>query len=188
MSRLSRLVGATLACWVALTGASLGYGQTQDRQERREERRGAVVQPQAPAPRTTTVIRDREAQPADGGRTDGALRARSILGSKVSLRGGTSVGTVDDIVFNRDGAIDYLLVRNEGKYVVVPWEAAKFDFGQRTATVNITPEQFRQVPTYTQQQLPNFYAPTFRQQVYGYYGLRPGQERRLERREGIRRP
>jgi len=188
MSRLSRLVGAALACWAALAAAGLGYGQAQDRPERREERRGAAAQTQAPAPRTNTVIRERDAPPATDDRSGGALRARSILGSKMSLRGGTSIGTVEDIVFNRDGAIDYLLVRNEGKYVVVPWNAAKFDFGRRTATVNITQEQFRQVPTYTQERLPNFYAPTFRQQVYGYYGLRPGQERRLERREGIRRP
>jgi len=165
----------------------MGYGQPQDRQERREERRGAA-QTQAPAQRTTPEVRDRNVRPAAGDRADTTLRARSILGSKMGLRGGTSIGTVDDIVFSRDGVIDYLLVRNEGKYVVVPWKAAKFDFGQRMATVDITPEQFRQVPTYTQERLPNFYGPTFQQQTYGYYGLRPGQERRLERREGIRRP
>jgi hypothetical protein len=188
MLRSSRFVGAALACWVALAGASMGYGQPQNRQERREERRGAAAQTQAPAQRTTTEVRDRNVRPVADDRSDTTLRARSILGSKMSLRGGTSIGTVDDIVFSRDGVIDYLLVRNEGKYVVVPWQAAKFDLGQRTATVNITQEQFRQVPTYTQERLPNFYGQTFRQQTYGYYGLRPGQERRLERREGIPRP
>jgi hypothetical protein len=123
----------------------------------------------------------------DRERTSKPLRAKDVLGAKVSIRGDVSVGTVDDIVFNRDGYIDYLLVLKDGKYVVVPWEAARFNPGQRTATVNITQEKFREVPTYTPAQWPNFYDQTFRTQVYGYYGLTPGQERRIERREGIRR-
>ena len=95
--------------------------------------------------------------------------------------------TVDDIIFDDNGSVDYLVVLNEGKYVTVPWQAAKFDFERRTATVNITEKRFRQVPTYTLEQVPNYGSPVYRQQIYTYYGLRPGQERRLDRREGFRR-
>jgi hypothetical protein len=158
MLRVKRFVGAVLACWVVMTAASVATAQ-----ERRVE------------------VRERE------GRASKPLRAKDVLGAKVSIRGDVSVGTVDDIVFDRDGYIDYLLVLKDGKFVVVPWEAAKFNPERRAATVDITQEKFREIPTYTQERWPNFYDQTFRTQVYGYYGLRPGQERRIERREGIRR-
>jgi sporulation protein YlmC with PRC-barrel domain len=117
-----------------------------------------------------------------------ALKAKQIIGAKVSLQGGTGVGTVDDIVLNNDGVVDYLIVSEGGKLVTVPWEAAKFNFEQRTAVINITPEQFKQIPTYTTQTYPNFYTPAYRTQVYQWYGMRPGQERRLERRIERRQP
>src|SRR5437588_6887984 len=78
------------------------------------------------------------------------LRAKSILGASVSLQTGTGVGTVEDIILNSDGVVDYLIVSEGGKLVTVPWEAAKFNHERRTAVINITPEQFRQVPTFTQ--------------------------------------
>ena len=53
----------------------------------------------------------------------------------------------------------------------------------RVEAQNAVPaERFRQIPTYTVEQYPNYYAPTYRTQVYKYYGITPGQERRLERR------
>jgi len=78
------------------------------------------------------------------------------------------------------------LLLNQSKYVLVPWQAAKFNFEQRTATVNITQSQFQQVPTFTTQTWPNVWAPGYQERIYGYYGLRPGPERRMERRD-IRR-
>jgi sporulation protein YlmC with PRC-barrel domain len=118
-------------------------------------------------------------QPAAGSH---AMRAKTILGATVSLQGGTGVGAVHDIVFNDDGVIEYLVVSENGKLVTVPWEAAKFNYAQRTAVINITPEQFRQIPTYTVDHYPDFYTPAYRTQVYRHYGLTPGRERREERR------
>ena len=123
----------------------------------------------------------------DRERTSKPLRAKDVLGAKVSIRGDVSVGTVDDIVFNRDGYIDYLVVANEGKYVVVPWQAAKFNFEQHAASVNITQTQFQQVPTFTTQTWPTFDA-GYQQRIYGYYGLTPGRERRIDRRIERRNP
>src|SRR5437763_4986596 len=118
-------------------------------------------------------------QTTQGNSTHTALRAKSILGASVSLQGGTSVGTVHDIVLNDDGVVDYLIVSEGGKLVTVPWEAAKFNYEKRTAVINITQDQFRQIPTYSVEQYPNFYAPEYRTQVYRYYGLTPGRERRV---------
>ena len=111
-----------------------------------------------------------------------ARRAKTLLGSKVHIQGDLSIGVVDDIVFNDDGYIDYLVVVNEGKLVAVPWQAAKFNFEQRVATINITQDRFREIPTFTVQAYPNFYEPAYRTKIYTYYGLTPREERRIDRR------
>jgi hypothetical protein len=114
-------------------------------------------------------------------------KVRAVLGTKVSIQGGLAIGTVEDIIFDDDGYIDYLVVANEGKYVVVPWQAAKFNFEQHAASVNITQTQFQQVPTFTTQTWPTFDA-GYQQRIYGYYGLTPGRERRIDRRIERRNP
>jgi hypothetical protein len=111
-----------------------------------------------------------------------AYRASSVLGSKVSIEGNVAIGTVDDIVFTDDGYLEYLIINNENKLVTVPWEAAKFNFEQRTAVVNITPERFKAVPTYTVEQYPTFAAPTYRVETYRYYGLTPRERRAIRRK------
>jgi hypothetical protein len=110
-----------------------------------------------------------------------AFRAKDVLGGQVSIAGNVSIGKVDDIVFDPDGYIEFLIIENQGKLVTVPWEAAKFNFKERTAMINITAEQFRTVPTYTVERYPEFTAPTYRADTYRYYGLTP-RERRIERR------
>jgi hypothetical protein len=108
-------------------------------------------------------------------------RAKQVMGATVNIEGNTSVGKVDDIVFDDNGQIEYMIVLNHGKLVTVPWEAAKFNFEKRTAMIPIAPEKFQQIPTYTVDQYPVFSAPTYRTQTYQYYGLTPGQARRANR-------
>jgi sporulation protein YlmC with PRC-barrel domain len=115
-------------------------------------------------------------------RKAGHYRAKMLMGAKVYISGGTAVGTVQDIILTDEGVVDYLIVSEDGKLVTVPWEAARFDTAKRTATIEITRERFRKIPTYTVERYPDYYAPAYRTEVYGYYGLKPGPIRRLERR------
>ena len=110
-----------------------------------------------------------------------AIRAKQVLGGKVSIEGNMAIGRVDDIVFDQDGYIEYLIVENEGKLVTVPWDAAKFNFVERTAYINITPDQYKKVPSYTAEAYPMYTTPAYRTETYRYYNLTP-RERRLERR------
>lgn len=121
-------------------------------------------------------------QPGSAAAVPQAHRAKAILGTAVRIQGDTQIGTVDDIVFDDAGMIEYLIVAKDNKLVTVPWEAAKFNFANRTATVNITPEQYQRIPTYTITTYPAYFTPAYRTEIYRFYGLTPGQERRLERR------
>lgn len=122
------------------------------------------------------------ANPSPGQAPAAQYRAKQILGSKVHLEGNAVAGTVDDLVFDDNGQIEYMIVVNQGKMVTVPWEAAKFNFEKRMATINITQDKYQQIPTYTAEQYPVFTAPGYQVQTYKYYGLTPGQTRRLNRR------
>jgi len=129
------------------------------------------------------IVTAEEKPAAEGGQH---FRAKQILGSKVSIDGNTQVGTVDDIVLDESGNVDYLIVINsDDKLVTVPWDAAQFNLEKRSAVVHIAPERFQQVPTYTVERYPAFATPTYRTQIYKYYGLTPGQQRRAIRRGAV---
>jgi hypothetical protein len=123
-------------------------------------------------------VGDQPAPPSPPGQL---FRAKEILGGKVTIEGNISIGRVEDFVVDQDGYIEYLIVGNDGKLVTVPWDAAKFNFQERSAFVGITQEQFRKVPIYTAEKYPVYTAPMYRTEIYRFYNLTP-RERRLERR------
>ncbi len=110
------------------------------------------------------------------------FRAKQVLGSTVHVRGDVGVGTVDDIVFDDGGNIEYVIVNKDNKLVTVPWQAIKFNHEKQLVSIDITPQQYQAIPTYTAQTYPSFYTPIYRAEVYKWYGLTPGQLRRIERR------
>jgi sporulation protein YlmC with PRC-barrel domain len=121
-------------------------------------------------------------QPADVKAGTGlTFRAKEILGAKIMILNNTAIGTVDDIVFDDAGNLEYLIVVSDGKLVTVPWEAAKFDVKSQSAVVNITPEVYKTIPTYTVTTYPAFFTPTYRTTTYKYYGLTPRELRRIDR-------
>lgn len=129
-----------------------------------------AANPPAAPPRPADPPRASSRAPEGGTQ---AYRMKQVLGSKVHIQGDLSIGTVDDVVFNDAGQVEYLIVANEGKLVTVPWEAAKFNFEKQTATINITQEKFREIPTYTVREYPVYFEPAYRTRVYGWFGLRP---------------
>ena len=110
------------------------------------------------------------------------FRAKQVLGTRIMIMGNTVAGTVDDLVFDDAGNLEYLIVENNGKLWTVPWEAAKFDLEKKMAMVPLTAEQYKTIPTYTTTSYPTFYTPVYRTQTYKYYGLTPRDLRRIERR------
>ena len=102
--------------------------------------------------------------------------------ARANIRGDLAVGTVDDIVFNDRGIIEYLIVLNENRLVTVPWQAARFAADRRTAFIDIAQDVYRRVPTYTATTYPNYFEPRYRSEILRYYGLSPIEDRRIERR------
>jgi hypothetical protein len=150
---------------------------------------GGVLSAQQPTTRPAQPTGQPAAQPAqppgslDPAGSPKAFRATEVIGSKVAIQNNATAGTVNDIVFTDGGDVEYLIVQtNDKKLVTVPWTAANFNLEQKTAVVNITPEQFKTIPTYTVQSYPQFFTPAYRTQIYKAYGLTPGELRRIDRR------
>ena len=115
--------------------------------------------------------------------TTNHYRAKQVLGTKIMLKGeSTAAGTVDDLVFDDAGNLEYLIVDNGGKLVTVPFEAAVFNLEKKMATLTIAPEQYNLIPTYTTTTYPSFYAPAYRTETYKYYGVTPRELRVISRR------
>ena len=111
------------------------------------------------------------------------FRAKQLIGTKIMIQNNTAIGTVDDMVFSDAGDLEYLIVQTaDSKLVTVPWVATTYANDFKTATVNITPDQFKTIPTYTTTTYPQFFTPTYRTDVYKWYNVTPRELRRLERR------
>ncbi|MDB5340039.1 MAG: hypothetical protein JWN70_5658 [Planctomycetaceae bacterium] len=148
---------------------------------------GAVLAVVATLVGANLVSAQEDAKPAP---TAGQVyRAKQVLGAKVNIEGDTEVGTVDDIVLDDHGNVDYLIVVNaDNKLVTVPWDAAAFNVQKRIATVRIAPKAYQAIPTYTVDQYPTFSTPAYRSQVYKYYGITPGAQRRAIRSGAVVAP
>jgi hypothetical protein len=115
--------------------------------------------------------------------TTNTIRAKQVLGTKMMIQNNTAIGTVDDLVFDDAGNLEYLIVATgDNKLITVPFEAAKWDLEKKIGTLSITQEVYKTIPTYTVTTYPQFYTPVYRTGVYKVYGLTPRELRRIERR------
>jgi hypothetical protein len=142
---------------------------------------GSAVAANAVLAGVTLLAQD---QPNPDKDTGPHYRAKQILGSKVTIDENQSVGTVDDIVMDQNGNVDYLIVIQDNKLVSIPWDATQFNAEKRQAIVHIAPAKYQEIPTYAPNQYPTFNAP-YRVKTYQYFGLTPHQQRRLIRRGGV---
>jgi hypothetical protein len=126
-------------------------------------------------------VRPVQPEPNQPTSTSATFRAKQVLGSKIMIQNNTAIGTVDDIVFDQAGNLEYLLVENQGKLISVPWDAPRFDLKSQTAVIDITPDVYKTIPTFTATTYPDFWAPTYRTTTYKYYNINPRELRRLQR-------
>lgn len=141
------------------------------------------VDPPPPVRPVETQVRPADpVRPVEKDATTSTFRAKQVLGTKVMLSGEATAGTVEDLVFDQAGNLDYLIVDTNGKLATVPWDAVNFNVEKKTAVLTLTEEKFKAVPTYTTTTYPDFYAPTYRTDIYKVYGLTPRELRKFERR------
>jgi len=86
------------------------------------------------------AVQEIQPVPAPGGAPSEIRRVSQILGANVRLQGEDTYGKVDDIVLDENGTIQYLVVAKGDRYVMMPYNAANIDYGQRVVIYDVTPQ------------------------------------------------
>ncbi len=120
MKRASMLVFG-----LVLVASRAAIGQVVQETRTTEAPNGAITQ-------TTTT--------APAGAVAGPRRMSQLIGSNVQLQGANNFGRVEDVVLNPNGGIGYLVVGNNGRHALMPWNAANFNHERRVVSYNVTPQ------------------------------------------------
>jgi hypothetical protein len=98
-------------------------------------------------------------------------RVSSVVGSNVTLGDGSPAGRVVDVVYSSTGAIDYVVLDNNGTFAPVPWGALHWDAASGVASLPLTRAQFGTVPTFGANDWSNVLTnPGFTQRLQNTFG------------------
>jgi sporulation protein YlmC with PRC-barrel domain len=139
--------------------------------------------------------------------TTGALsqdinRASEMKGLNVKNQQGEDLGQVDDLVFDNQGKISYLILSKGGvmgvggDLVPVPWKEDKITIQEDNIILSMDKQRLDQAPSFNSGEWDQMSQQEFQQKVHGYYerdmqeGMTPGTYRQegmtpgTERQEG----
>lgn len=77
------------------------------------------------------------------------IRSSVFIGAPVSISGGVSLGTVQDVVLSDGGCVDFVIVNYDNRLVPVPWMAGTFRADDRAFLLTLQENQLAQLPTFT---------------------------------------
>jgi sporulation protein YlmC with PRC-barrel domain len=122
-------------------------------------------------------------------------RASEIKGRNVQNQQGQDLGQVDDLVFDNEGNISYLVISRGGvmgvgaDLVPIPWKEDKISIQEDNVILNMDQEKLDQAPSFSSGEWDNMSQQEFQQRVHGYYEKdSPAQERMTpdtQRQEGM---
>ncbi len=105
-----------------------------------------------------------------------AIRAKRVIGTKVTDRSGNKIGEVEDVMLDKQSnSILYAVIGFGGflgmaeKYHPLPWSALDFDESQGAYRVDVTKEQLEAAPAGSIDELTREDGLGFRDRVYDYY-------------------
>jgi sporulation protein YlmC with PRC-barrel domain len=108
-----------------------------------------------------------------------AIRAKKVLGTKVTDTSGNKIGTIEDIILDKQSNNILFAVVGFGgflgmaeKYHPIPWSALDYDPGENAYTVSYTKEQLQAAPSGSIEELTRDDGMGFRDRTYDYYKAR----------------
>ena len=104
------------------------------------------------------------------GETVQVRRLTTLVGAPV-LVGTDSFGTIEEIILNENGCLDYLVVSHENKHLVLPWGIAQVNFDRRSVVLNVERQRLIQAPSFSGSDWTQITRPEFSQQVHRFYNV-----------------
>lgn len=106
------------------------------------------------------------------------LSATSIVGDDVKNAQGENLGDIKDLMIDvNSGNIEYAVLSFGGflgmgdKYFAVPWESFSVDLNHKCLVLNVDKETLKDAPGFDKDEWPNFADASFRNSIYGHYGI-----------------
>ena len=113
--------------------------------------------------------------PTPSGHTT-AIRAKKVLGTKVTDPSGKKIGEIEDVVLDKQSNNILFAVIGFGgflgmaeKYHPIPWSGLEYDESKGAYVVNYTKEQLQAAPAGSIDELTRDDGLQFRDRVYDYY-------------------
>jgi sporulation protein YlmC with PRC-barrel domain len=105
-----------------------------------------------------------------------AIRAKKALGTKVTDTAGNKIGTVEDVILDKNSnSILFAVVAFGGflgmgeKYHPIPWASLDYEPAEGSYVVNYTKEQLQAAPSGSIEELTRDDGVAFRDRTYDYY-------------------
>jgi sporulation protein YlmC with PRC-barrel domain len=121
-----------------------------------------------------------------GAQSQDINRASEIKGLNVQNQQGEDLGQVDDLVFDNQGKISYLILSTGGvmgvggNLVPVPWKEDKITIQEDNVILSMDKQRLDQAPSFSSGEWDQMSQQEFQQKVHGYYerdmqeGMTPG--------------
>jgi sporulation protein YlmC with PRC-barrel domain len=130
---------------------------------------------------------------ATGAYTHDINRTSEIQGRNVQNPQGEDLGQVNDLVFDKEGNISYLILSRGGvmgvgaDLVPVPWKEDKITIQEDNVILSMDKQRLDQAPSFSSGEWDQMSQQEFQQRVHGYYGhdMREGMTPDMHRREGM---
>jgi len=110
--------------------------------------------------------------------TSNLISARKVNGTSVYNSNGDHLGTIHDIMIDkRRGTVAYAVMSFGGflgigeKYHPLPWGLLTYDEDKDGYNIDLSNDQLRNGPTYTESELDDFIAGGYGTRVSDYYGV-----------------
>ncbi|MBI4444853.1 MAG: PRC-barrel domain-containing protein [Acidobacteria bacterium] len=109
-----------------------------------------------------------------------ALRATTIIGSKVRTHSHVHVGSIEDFVLDMEtGKIAYAVLAAGGilglgeKLFAVPFQSMLFDMEKKEFLIDVDLEKLKQAPGFDRNHWPKMGNRVWGSQIHSFYGKRP---------------
>ncbi len=101
---------------------------------------------------------------------DAGWHANDLTNMGVIDRQGHYLGMVKDMIVDKDGQVDYLLLSTQdGKLTPVPWSAADVEMWKDRLVVGFNKDKIKDAPSFSANDMPKFDR-DYEQKVLSYYG------------------
>lgn len=128
-----------IVCGLALSVSSLAFGQ-----EKKLEIRTNKPEVQQKGDKVVETTKRVETS------ATGFRRSSLLIGTNVSLQGGTRYGKIHEFVISEQGCIDYVIVSHDNRFIPVPWSVTTYDADQRVVMLDIEQDRIKTIPTYVE--------------------------------------